>query len=75
MRRVTKVETRRYRGFSLEVRDEHGAGWSVAIYPPRGASEAPVTLRSSVPRGLEPLIAEARARVDRRLDGQALDRL
>jgi hypothetical protein len=41
----------------------------VAIHPPPGSGAPPETLRNHMPLGLNGLLAEARRRVDRRLDG------
>ena len=61
----------RYRGHRLEVRDDGGTGWTVAVHPP-GGDALPDLLRNSVPNALAALLAGAKRRVDRRLDG-ALD--
>jgi hypothetical protein len=68
MTRPTTVEVRTHRGHRLEVRDDGGEGWIVAVHPPRGGAP-PEVLRNGVPNGLAALLAEARRRVDRRLDG------
>ena len=67
MTRPTTVQVRTYRGHRLEVRDDGGEGWTVAVYPSRGGAP-PEVLRNGVPKGLATLLAEARRRVDRRLD-------
>lgn len=63
------IETRTYRGFRLEIRDDDGDGWSVAIYPTPGTAAQTMTLRNRVPSGLAILLAEAEARIDRQIDG------
>lgn len=65
-----RVLTRRHRGHVFEVRDDGGEGWVVVVHAPGAKAGVPQDeLRSRVPGGLEELIAEARRRVDRRLDG------
>ena len=74
MARPTTVQVRTYRGHRLELRDDGGTGWTVAVHPPGGDDGAPpVVLRNSVPNGLAALLAEAKRRVDRRLDGAPED--
>ena len=65
MQHLRQVEIRTYRGCRLEILDDGGDGWAVAIY----AADAPgrVLLRNHAPHGLAQLLAEAEARVDRRL--------
>jgi hypothetical protein len=58
-----------YRRFRIEVFDEDGSGWRVIVRPPEGGHAAPEILRNHMPRGLEPLLAEAKARIDRRVLG------
>ena len=69
MPRSTSVQVRTYRNHRLELRDDGGTGWTVAIQPPPGSGVPPEVLRNSVPRGLNGLLEEARPRVVRRLDG------
>ena len=78
MARPTAVQVRTYRGHRLELRDDGGTGWTVAVHPPGGGQGgdggAPAeVLRNSVPNGLAALLAEAERRVDRRLDGAPED--
>jgi hypothetical protein len=63
------MQVRAYRGHRLELHDDGGTGWTVLVYPPPGRGGAPEVLRNRMPNGLECLLAEARRRVDRRLDG------
>lgn len=74
MVRWSSVEVRTYRNFRPELRDDRRSGWSVVIYPPRRGNwhAFAEVIRSNAPRSLEALIAEARRRVDRAVDG-ALD--
>jgi hypothetical protein len=60
-----------YRSFRIEVFDEEGSGWRVIVRPPAGGHPAPEVLRNHMPAGLEPLLAEAKARIDRRVLGSA----
>ena len=64
-----------YRGHRLELRggDSGGTGWAVAIHRPPGRGLLPDVLRGGggAPNGLDGLLAEARRRVDRGLDGGA----
>lgn len=60
-----------HRSFRIEVIDEDGAGWRVILWPPDGGTPAPEILRNYMPSGLDPLLAEARARIDRRVLGSA----
>ena len=69
MARSSGVQVRTYRGHKLELRDDGGTGWTVAIHPPPGGDAPTETLRNRMPLGLGGLLAEARRRVDRRLDG------
>lgn len=65
-----RVLTRRHRGHFLEAYDDGGEGWVVIVHGPDGKGGAPQDeLRSRVPGGLNDLIAEAKRRLDRRLDG------
>ncbi len=72
MARSSGVQVRTYRDHKLELRDDGGTGWAVAIHPPPGSGAPPETLRNRMPLGLNGLLAEARRRVDRRLDGAPL---
>ncbi len=58
-----------YRSFRIEVFDENGSGWRVIVRPPQGEDPTPDILRNHMPHGLEPLLSEAKARVDRRVLG------
>jgi hypothetical protein len=66
------VPNQTYRDHKLELRDDGGTGWTVAIHPPPGSGAPPETLRNHMPLGLNGLLAEARRRVDRRLDGASV---
>jgi hypothetical protein len=68
-RPTVPVQVRTYRGHRLELRDDGGTGWTVAVHPPGGDGGPTDMLRNSVPNGLTALLAEAKHRVDRRLDG------
>jgi hypothetical protein len=68
MRREMGIQIHSYRGHRIEVRDDGGDGWAVAVHPRPGDHGAPETLRSGMPNGLAGLLAEARRQVDRRLD-------
>ena len=63
MPRETTVMLKTYRGWRIEVRDDGGQGWLAIIREPQ--TGLATTLRNRVPQGLEPLLAEARSRVDR----------
>ena len=63
-----RVLTRRHRGHLFEIHDDGGEGWVVRVRS-TDAGRPHDELRSRVPSGLDELIAEARRRVDRRLDG------
>jgi hypothetical protein len=71
VRRPVSVRLLTYRSFRIEVFDENGSGWRVIVHAPLGADGAPETLRNHMPHGLEPLLSEARARIDRRVLGSA----
>jgi hypothetical protein len=58
-----------HRGYRMSVAGTPGNGWSVTIHPPAGGRRRAVRLRNRVPHGLEELLAEARRRIDRELDG------
>jgi hypothetical protein len=62
MTRPNTVLVRSHLGCRLEVQDDGGQGWIVRVYDSRGGVS--LTLRNRVPNGLEPLLAEARERVD-----------
>jgi Ca2+-transporting ATPase len=68
MRRETGIQVHTYCGHRIEVRDDGGDGWAVMVHPRPGDRGAPETLRSGMPNSLAGLLAEARRRVDRRLD-------
>jgi hypothetical protein len=69
MPRATAVQVCIYRDHRLELRDDGGTGWTVAIYAPCGRNAPLEVLRNSVPNGLATLLAAVRWQVDRRLDG------
>ena len=63
VRRPNTVFVQSYLGCRLEVQDDGGDGWIVRVHDAKkGVS---FTLRNRVPTGLEPLLAEARERIDR----------
>jgi hypothetical protein len=62
---LRQIELRTYRDCRLEVLDDGGDGWMVVVHAPDAPSER--QLRNRVPQGLAPLLAEAKAHVDRRL--------
>ena len=64
MRRPITVEVRTYRGHQLQLCDDAGDGWILAIYPPHGGA-SPEMLRTGVPNGLTTLLAAAEQCVDR----------
>jgi hypothetical protein len=70
MPHATTVQVYTYRDHRLELRDDGGTGWTVAIYAPRGRNAPPELLRNSAPNGLAILLAAVRRQVDRRLDGR-----
>ena len=65
MQHMRQVEVRTYRGCHLEILDDGGDGWVVAVHNPDTSDR--VLLRNSMPNGLAVLLEEAEARVDRRL--------
>lgn len=67
MARPVTLEVRTYRGHQLELCDDGGDGWFIAIYPLRRG--VPEVLCNSTPYGLAALLAEAERRVDQWLDG------
>ena len=72
MPRRRHVALHTYRHHRIEVHDDGGRGWELTIHAlDDGGREV---LRNSVPNGLWALVEEARARVDRRLDGGWLER-
>lgn len=73
MARPTTMQVRVYRGHYLELRDDGGTGWTVRVFPPSSRGGTPEVLRNRMPNGLDGLLAEARRRVDRRLDGAPRD--
>ena len=65
-----RVPTRRHRGHLFEIHDDGGEGWVVVVRGSDAGRERPLDeLRNRSPGGLDVLIAEARRRVDRLLDG------
>jgi hypothetical protein len=50
----------------VEISDDRGDGWIVAVYLPDTAK--PLVLRNRVPQGLAQLLKEAEAYVDRRVE-------
>ncbi len=68
MPKLRQVTVRTHRAYRLEIVDDGGDGWTVAIYAPDGSDKS--VLRTSVPAGLASLLEEARSRIDRRLDSQ-----
>ena len=64
MQRQRHVETRQYKGCQIEILDDGGDGWVVAIHSPREAK--PTRLSNRVPHGLSELLALAQEHVDRR---------
>lgn len=70
MQHQRQLEVRTYRDCRLEIVDDGGDGWMVAIY----ASDTPnrILLRNRVPHGLATLLKEAETYVDRRLRRDAL---
>jgi hypothetical protein len=66
MRPSQPIEIKAYRSARLEVSDDRGDGWIVAVYIPGTAK--PLVLRNRVPHGLAQLLKEAETYVDRRLD-------
>lgn len=71
MPQAPQVQVLTYRRHRLELQDGPGDGWSVVIHSPPEQAGLPEVLRNNVPQGLKVLLGEARARVDRRLDGPA----
>jgi hypothetical protein len=67
MRQGQRLEPRRYRRFDIEIIDDGGTGWAVVIREPDSTDRH--ALRNRMPNGLEVLIEEARAHIDRRIDG------
>jgi hypothetical protein len=65
MRPPQPVQIKAYKNARLEVSDDRGDGWIVAVYVPDTAK--PLILRNRVPHGLAQLLKEAEAYVDRRL--------
>lgn len=65
MQHMRQVEVRTYRGCHLEILDDGGDGWVVAVHNP-GTPDR-LLLRNRTPNGLSVLLEEAEARVDRRL--------
>lgn len=65
-----QVEVRTYRDSRLEVLDDGGDGWTVAIYASDGTGR--VLLRNRTPHGLAQLLKEAEAHVNRRLGNNTL---
>lgn len=72
MQNMKRMEIRSYRNARLEIMDDGGDGWAVAIYIADEPSRR--MLRNRVPHGLAVLLSEAEAYVDRRMnDGPLLD--
>lgn len=67
MQHMKRVEIRSYRNARLEIMDDGGDGWAVAIYIADEPDHR--MLRNCVPHGLVVLLSEAEAYVDRRLHG------
>ena len=64
MQSPRQVEVRAYRGCRLEILDDGGDGWVIAIYVP--GEPNPLRMRNRVPHGLEVLVQEAETMVDQR---------
>ena len=67
--RLLQVSLQTYRLFRISIRDDGGEGWNIRVYPPNGKDGW--ELQCAVPGGLDELLAEARQRIDRQLDGMA----
>jgi len=65
MRRSRSVEVRSYRSYRLEVLDDGGPGWAVALHGPGEAAVA--VLRTAEPNGLARIVEQARRIVDDRM--------
>ncbi len=57
-----------HRGHCIRV-SRRRRGWAVRITPASAVAARPVQLRNNVPRGRATLMAEARAWIDRLVDG------
>ncbi len=68
-RYLRQFSVRHYPLSHLSMREDGGDGWNVRVYPPSGKDAW--EMQCSVPDGLNELLAEARQRIDRRLDGEA----
>ena len=66
MQHLRQVEVRTYRDSQLEILDDGGDGWVIAVYIPGVPN--PFRLRNCVPHGLEVLVQEAETMVDLRFD-------
>jgi hypothetical protein len=66
MRPPQPIEIKTYRSARLEVSDDRGDGWIVAVYLPD--TKKALVLRNRVPHGLAQLLKEAEAYVDRRFE-------
>ena len=64
MRRSRSVELRSYRSYRIEVLDDGGCGWAVALHGPEEASLG--VLRTGEPNGLAALVEQARRIIDQR---------
>ena len=74
MPKVRRVGVHTYRAHRLEVLDDGGSGWTVSVYAQASTADdarrtSMVTLRNTVPNGLDVLLEEAKQQVDRALDG------
>jgi len=65
MRRIRSVELRSYRSYRIEVLDDGGCGWAVAVHGPEHLSIG--MLRTGEPNGLASLMEQARRLIDQRL--------
>jgi hypothetical protein len=73
MPELRRVSMQTYRYHRIELLDDGSDGWVVRIHA-EGGGTAAVVLRNAVPNGLPVLLSEAKARVDRHLDGSAWQR-
>jgi hypothetical protein len=65
MRPLQQIQIKTYRSARLEILDDRGDGWVVAIYLPDTTKS--LVLRNRASNGLAQLLKEAEAYVDRRL--------
>lgn len=70
MQNLRQIEVRTYRGCRLEILDDGGNGWIIAVYVP--GEPNPLRMRNRVPHGLGVLMQEAEIMVDLRLAGKVL---